>query len=169
VDSTNPASSPTQPREASADNGSSYDVIGRISALGAASARVGLARLVGYFGYDSLPPRSRHEVRASSATANYVASYVDEYAQGNASVAEAASLSDFGDKPLIVLTAGVGSDAAHRASQDHLATLSTNSAHRVIDGADHPGLILEKKYAASTSQAILDVVDSVRSASPLDQ
>ncbi|HTM84416.1 MAG TPA: alpha/beta hydrolase, partial [Mycobacterium sp.] len=134
VDSTNPAS-PTQSREASADDGSSYDVIGRISALGAASARVGLARLVGYFGYDSLPPRSRDEVRASSATANYVGSYVDEYAQGNASVAEAASLSDLGDKPFIILTAGVGSDAAHRASQDHLATLSTNSAHRVIDGA----------------------------------
>ena len=74
VDSTNPAS-PTQPGEASADDGGSYDVMGRISALGAVSARVGLARLVGYFGYDSLPPRSRDEVRASSATANYVDSY----------------------------------------------------------------------------------------------
>ena len=124
-----------------------------------------MARLVGYFGYDSLPSRSRDEVRASSATANYVASYIDEYVQANASVAEAASLSDFGDKPLIVLTAGVGSDAAHSASQDHLATLSSNSVHRVIDGASHPDLILEKKYAAATTQAILDVVASVRNAS----
>ena len=167
VDSTNPASQPQA--EGSANDEGSYDALGRISALGAASARVGLARLVGYFGYDSLPPRSRDEVRSSSATANYVGSYVDEYGQGNASVAEAASLSDFGDKPLIVLTAGVGSDEAHLASQDHLATLSSNSAHRVIDGADHPALILEKKYAASTTQAILDVVGSVRSSSPLER
>jgi pimeloyl-ACP methyl ester carboxylesterase len=167
VDSTNPAS---QPQAAgSANDADSYDALGRISALGSVSARVGLARLIGYFGYDSLPPQSRDEVRASSATANYVGSYIDEYVQGNASVAEAASLTDFGDKPLIVLTAGVGSDAAHSASQDHLATLSSNSVHRVIDGASHPALILEKKYAATTTQAILDVVASVRNASPLDR
>ena len=161
MDSTNPASQP-QPEEESADDGDSYDALGRISALGSITARVGLARLVGYFGYDSLPTRSRDEVRASSATANYVDSYIDEYVQGNASVAEAASLTDFGDKPLIVLTAGVGSDAAHSASQDRLATLSGNSVHRVIDGASHADLILEKKYAAISTQAILDVVASVR-------
>lgn len=109
---------------------------------------------------DSTNPASQPQVGASAN--------IDEYVQGNASVAEAASVSDFGDKPLIVLTAGVGSDEAHLASQDHLATLSSNSAHRVIDGADHPALILEKKYAASTTQAILDVVGSVRSSSPLD-
>ena len=165
VDSTNPASQP-QPG-ASAYDGGSYDVVGRISALGSVAARVGLARLVGNFGYDSLPPRSRDEVHASSATANYVDSYIDEYAQGSASVTEAAALTGFGDKPLFVLTAGVGSDTTHSASQDHLATLSSNSVHRVIDGADHPALILEKQYAASTTQAILDVVASVRSNSQL--
>jgi pimeloyl-ACP methyl ester carboxylesterase len=53
------------------------------------------------------------------------------------------------------------------AARYHLASLSSNSAHRGIDGASHPGLILEKKYAASTAQAILDVVDSVRSTSQL--
>ena len=161
VDSTNPASKPPA-QGASTDDTDSYDAMGRISALGAASARVGLARLVGYFGYDSLPSRSRDEVRAGSATANYVGSYIDEYVQGNASVAEAASLTDFGGKPLIVLTAGVGSDAAHSASQDHLATLSGNSVHRVIDGASHADLILEKKYAAATTEAILDVVSAAR-------
>jgi hypothetical protein len=36
---------------------------------------------------------------------------------------------------LFVLTAGSGSDAAWFAIQDDLASLSTNSAHRVIDGA----------------------------------
>ena len=75
------------------------------------------------------------EVRASVATANNLRSTIDEYVQANASTQEAASLRDFADKPLVVLTAGIGSDATHSAAQNHLATLSTNSAHRVIDGA----------------------------------
>jgi hypothetical protein len=45
--------------------------------------------------------------------------------------------------------------------------LSTNSAHRVIDGATHSDLILEEDAAAATSQAILDVIASVRGAGPL--
>ena len=36
-----------------------------------------------------------------------------------------------------------------------------------IAGASHEGLVGEQKYAAATTQAILDVVTSVRSAAPL--
>ena len=85
----------------------------------------------------SLPPRSRDEVRASIATASNLRSTIDEYVQASASVKQAASLRDFADKPLVVLTAGSGSDAAWTAAQNDLATLSTNSVHRVIDGATH--------------------------------
>ena len=76
---------------------------------------------------------------------------------------EASSLGDFADKPLVVLTAGIGSDAAHLAAQNHLATLSTNSVHRVIDGATHEELIANQEDAPATTQAILDVVSAVRS------
>jgi hypothetical protein len=93
----------------------------------------------------------------------------DEYVQANASVQQAASLTDFADKALVVLTAGAGSDATHTAAQNHLATLSTNSTHRVVDDATHEGLIADQTHAAVTTQAILDVVASVRSAAPLDQ
>jgi hypothetical protein len=48
-----------------------------------------------------------------------------------------------------------------------MAALSTNSAHRVIDGATHASLISNEKDAAKTTQAILDVVTSVRSSAPL--
>jgi hypothetical protein len=82
-------------------------------------------------------------------------------------VQQAAALIDFADKPLVVLTAGVGSDATHLAAQNRLATLSTNSVHRVVAGASHEGLVGEQKYAAVTSPAILDVVSSVRSQRPL--
>jgi hypothetical protein len=141
--------------------------MGRVSALFSVSARLGLGRLYGQFAFGSLPPRSRDEVRASLATASNLRSFIDEFAQANTSMQQAASLGDFGDKPLVVLTAGVGSDATHLAAQDHLATLSTNSVHRVIEGAVHEDLVADEKYAAATTQAILDVVSTVRTARPL--
>ncbi len=132
VDSTAPASA-AKPGAASPDDGGSYDVLGRVSALVSVSARLGLGRLYAQLAYGGLPPRSRDEVRATGATASNLRSTIDEYVQANASTQEAASLRDFADKPLVVLTAGVGSDATHLAAQNHLATLSTNSVHRVID------------------------------------
>ncbi|WP_166787849.1 hypothetical protein [Cryobacterium adonitolivorans] len=48
-----------------------------------------------------------------------------------------------------------------------MAALSTNSAHRVVDGAIHPSLISDEDDAAVTTQAILDVVTAVRIAAPL--
>ncbi|MFI6827506.1 alpha/beta fold hydrolase [Kribbella sp. NPDC050241] len=156
VDSTAPATA-AKPRAAS-----SGDVMGRVSALVSVSARVGLARLYGQGSFGSLPRRSRDEVRASGATEGTLRSTIDEYVQAAASVQQAASLRDFAGKPLVVLTAGTGSDAAWSAAQDHLATLSTNSVHRVIDGATHEALVADEQYAATTTQAILDVVSSVR-------
>jgi pimeloyl-ACP methyl ester carboxylesterase len=160
VDSTAPAPTP-QPSAVTPSDGGSYDLMGRISALGSASARLGLGRLYAQVADPDLPPRSRNEVRAKIATAANLGSTIDEYAQGGASVKQAASLRDFADKPLIVLTAGSGHDAAWSAAQNHLAALSSNSVHRVIAGATHQGMVEE--HAAATTQAILDVVASVRS------
>ena len=53
------------------------------------------------------------------------------------------------------------------AAQNHIAALSTNSVHRVIDGATHEALIADEQGAAAITQAILDVVSSVRSPGPL--
>jgi hypothetical protein len=77
-------------------------------------------------------------------------------------VEEAASLRDFADKPLIVLTAGTGSAADWLAKQETLAALSTDSVHRVISGTDHMGMIADARGAAATTRAITDVVSSVR-------
>src|SRR5919106_1558204 len=168
--SRSPLATPTraaEPGAASPGDAGSYDVMRRVSALVSASARLGLARLYGQLDYGSLPPRSRDEVRASVATASNVRSTIDEYVQATASMEQTASLGDFADKPLVVLTAGTGGDAASSAAQNNMATLSTNSVHRVIDGATHQSLMYEEGDAAATTQAILDVVSSVRSARPL--
>lgn len=166
VDSTAPASAAKPGATSPAERGSN-DVMGRVSTLVSTSARLGLGRLYSQLAFGSLPPRSRDEVRASGATASNVRSTIDEFVQANTSMEQAATLGDFADKPLVVLTAGSGSDAAWSAAQNDLATLSTNSVHRVIDGATHQTLIANEEDAAATSQAILDVVSSVRSAGPL--
>ena len=165
LDSTAPATTPKQ-AAASGDSGS-YDVLSRVSALASTSARLGLTRLYSKLEGGSLPPRSRDEARARSVTASSLRSVIDEYVQASASVQQAALLTDFADKPLVVLTAGSGNDAAWLAKQNHLASLSTNSVHRVIDGATHEALIAEQDGAAASTQAILEVVSSVRSAGPL--
>jgi pimeloyl-ACP methyl ester carboxylesterase len=166
VDSTAPKPAATTATGSAVDTGS-YDALGRLSALASISARLGLGRLYGHVAVGGLPPRSTGEVRASVATAGNLGSTIDEYVQASSSVHQAGALTDFGDKPLLVLTAPIGQDAAWIPAQNHLATLSTNSVHRIIAGATHEGLVGEKKYAAATSQAILDVVSSVRSQRPL--
>ena len=162
VDST-ASKSATAPPAASDSDG----LMGRVSALVSSSARVGLGRLVSQLSFGSLPPRSRDEVRATGSTVGTLRSTIDEYLQANASMEQSAALRDFADKPLVVLTAGSGNDAAWQAKQKDMAALSTNSAHRVINGATHEALIAEEEYAAATTQAIIDVVASVQSGAPL--
>ncbi|HSL12513.1 MAG TPA: alpha/beta hydrolase [Actinomycetota bacterium] len=166
VDSTAPASA-APPAATSRGDGRSDDVLSHVSALLSSSARLGVGRLLARSDYFGLPPRSQDELRASAATADHLKSTIDEYIQANASTSEAATLSDFGDKPLVVLTAGVGSDPSWMTAQDRLATLSSNSDHRVVDGAVHVSLLYDEHDAAVTTQAILDVLSSVRSGDPL--
>jgi pimeloyl-ACP methyl ester carboxylesterase len=162
VDSTAPASA-ANPGTASSGHGGSDAAMGRASVLVSTAARLGLGRLYAQFALGSLPPRSRDEVRASDATPSTLRSTIDEYLQATASTEQAAALRDFADKPLIVLTAGRGHDAAWSAAQNRMARLSTNSVHRIIAGATHDDLIANQEDAAATTQAILDVVASVRS------
>jgi pimeloyl-ACP methyl ester carboxylesterase len=163
LDSTAPASGPAPPIKTG-----SYDLVGRIAVLLPAVAHFGAARLVGQFSYGTLPPRSRDEARARSATASDVASFLNEFLQGSRAVHQAASLVDFAGKPLIVVTAGREHDAAWLAAQDKLAALSTNSRHRIVADATHASLVLNETDATAASQAIRDVVASVRTSRPLE-
>jgi pimeloyl-ACP methyl ester carboxylesterase len=166
VDSTNPAP-PGRPAAPSPDPTGSYDALGRFSALVSVSARLGLGRLYSQFDSGTLPTMYRDQVRANVATASNLRSTIDEYVQANVAMEQAASLRDLAAKPLVVLTAGVGGDATHTAAQNRLAALSTNSAHRVIASVAHEALIATEDGAATTTQAILDVVSSVRSGEPV--
>ena len=163
IDSTAPASSATS-RTASA--GESHEGLRRISAMLASTARFGVVRLYAGLASGSLPPRADDESRAAASAAS-LQSTIEEYGRGSASANEAAEFTDFGDKPLFVLTAGEGSAPDWMADQDKLAALSTNSVHRTVAGAAHADLLSEEGPAATTTQAIQDVVSSVRDGRPL--
>jgi pimeloyl-ACP methyl ester carboxylesterase len=123
-------------------------VVDRAFALVATAAQLGLGQL-------------------SGVTARDLRSFIEEYADAGDAVKQAASLTSLGDKPLIVLTAGSGHDAAWSAAQNQMATLSTDSVQRVVEGVSHAGLVAEPDGAAATARAILDVVSAVRSGEPL--
>jgi major membrane immunogen (membrane-anchored lipoprotein) len=66
-----------------------------------------------------------------------------------------------GDKPLAVVSAGT-QDPGWLKLQDDLVTLSSDSTHRVVEGATHTSLLYERSDAQASSAAIVEVVAAVR-------
>jgi pimeloyl-ACP methyl ester carboxylesterase len=160
----------SQPNEALTglpDFPSQYSALRRASALFPSLARLGVFRLVNQFASDPLPVPTRGEELAVISTANLNRIQRDEFAELPMTLKEAAALATLGDRPLIVVTAAKGAQAGWLPLQDKMTGLSTNSAHRVLPDTDHPSLIHDTAGAAQATQAILDVVASVRSGTPL--
>jgi pimeloyl-ACP methyl ester carboxylesterase len=160
----------SQPNEALTelpDYPSQYSALRRATALFPSLARLGLFRLVNRLAADPLPLPTRDEELAVISSANLNRIERDEFAQLPTTLNEAAALTTLGDRPLIVVTAAKGAAAGWMPLQDRMTGLSSNSAHRVVPGIDHPGLVHDRDGAAQASQAILDVVASVRSGTPL--
>ena len=63
-----------------------------------------------------------------------------------------------GDIPLAVVTAGRDILPGQPELQAELATLSSDSVHLVVKGADHVSLVTRREYALSVVEAIQQVV-----------
>jgi pimeloyl-ACP methyl ester carboxylesterase len=161
LDSTAPKPGPALPT-VTFDN-----VFGRVAALVPAVAHLGAGRLIAQASYDTLPPRVQNEARANASLARNLRSYIEEFVEANAAMQQAAALTNLNGKPLIVLTADTGNAADWQQKQDHMATLSTNSLHRVAHTTTHDSMISDHADSAAASQAIHDVVEAVRTARPL--
>lgn len=168
IDSTSPHydGAGVTPRPASPG---SYDVLARFAALASTGSRLGVGRLYALLTAADLPPAERDQVRVSTAMPGMLRTTIEEYGRASDSMQEAASLRDFGDKPLLVLSAGVGSSAGWPQQQQRLATLSTDGVHRVVSGASHEALVADPVHALTTSRAIVEVVESVRTGRPLSR
>jgi len=137
------------------------------TALFPSLARIGVFRLADLSSYGSLPPQARDEERATQSSPELARSQHDEFAELQTALKQAQALKSLGAKPLIVVTAAKEAQDGWLPLQDEMATLSNNSLHRVLPNTTHASLIEDKGDAAMASQAIHDVVESVRAAIPL--
>lgn len=138
-----------------------YNRFRRISALLPSLARIGVGRLVFHSGFASLPGHARDMQRLHYSSASHYRSLRDEFAKLPTSLAQAGSSQGFGDRPLVVVTAARDALAGWLSLQEKMATLSTNSSHRVVPYT-HDALITDQTAAQTSSQAILGVVHAVR-------
>lgn len=65
------------------------------------------------------------------------------------------------------MTAKKDAEGGWMAAQEELAALSTNSDHRVVADVTHAMVTENQTAAAQSSRAILDVVNSVRTGTPV--
>ena len=139
LDSTAPKPGPALPTRTD-----SYNLLGRVSAVFPAVAHLGAGRLLAQASHDTLPPPFGGESRANASTAPYLASWIEEFVAANTSMQQAAALTNLDDKPLVVLTADTGNAAGWQQKQDKMATLSTNSSHRVAKDTTHASLLYDE-------------------------
>jgi hypothetical protein len=163
VDSTAAHSAPVLPPRAG-----SYSIVKHLSSLVATTSRLGVGRLIADTDFSYLPPRYRDDARATAATGKEMGGFLDEFGVANRSEAEAGQLRTFGTKPMFVLTAELENSEGWMAAQNEMATLSTNSVHRVESGATHASFVDNPDHAAAVTRAIHDVVVSVRTGEPLE-
>jgi pimeloyl-ACP methyl ester carboxylesterase len=140
-----------QPADAFAalpDYPTTYPILRTVDSLSQSLARVGLlGPILG------LPADQSTPVAARAAR--------DEIVALPAALEQALALTSLGDRPLIVVTAGSGQQAGWLDAQDRLPGLSANSSQRVLPAATHTSII-NGVDAGMSSQAILDVVSSIR-------
>ena len=130
------------------DYPTTYPILRTVYSLSQPLARIGLLGPILGLPVDQSTPAAARGAR-------------DEIVALPAALQQALAFNSLGDRPLIVITAGSGQQAGWLEAQDRLPSLSTNSTHRVLPAATHTSLITGVDASAS-SQAILDVVSSLR-------
>jgi pimeloyl-ACP methyl ester carboxylesterase len=130
-------------------------------------ARLGIVRLLSELDPASpeLPPQQRAQIDAlAPSTRQWTTSALEFLAPTQ--TLRLGSPGSLGNKPLAVVTAGT-QQPEWLELQDELATLSSNSTHRVVRGATHTSLMYDRSDAQATSAAIVEVVVAVRNDRPL--
>src|SRR5215216_1022756 len=148
-----------------------YEQTRRIGAVLPFLTRLGVIRLSNYYpAHPDLPPQQREQIEAFNSSTQHLGTTVEEFRATPETSAQVRRTGSLGDKPLAVITAGEQSAGSFRIwleMQDELAALSTNSIHRVIEGATHESLLYEKGDSQASSAAIEQVVEAARKDQPL--
>jgi pimeloyl-ACP methyl ester carboxylesterase len=143
----------------------SLAVVPHLAQLGVSLlARLGVVRLLSMLDPASpeLPPQQRAQIDALTPSTRQVSTFAGEFLAPT----QSRRLESLGNKPLAAVTAGK-SEPSWLKRQDKLATLSSNSTHRVVKGATHTSLVYDRSDSQATSAAIVEVVSAVRNDRPL--
>jgi hypothetical protein len=144
----------------------------RQSAVFPLLARIGLFRLYfaagGEIDFQDLPPRQHDETAAFWSTPRYFSMQRVENVAAPDIFQQAQGLGDLGDLPLAVITASeTGPFPIWPELQAEMAGLSSNSLHRIVEGATHGSVIFNPHHARETSEVIRMVIEAARSGRPL--
>ena len=133
-------------------------------------ARLGIVRLLSKLDPESpeLPQKQRAQTDALTPSTREFTTSVLEFLAPTQTL-RLGSPGSLGNKPLAVVTAPKQAEPGWLKHQDKLATLSSNSIHRVVKGATHTSLLYDRSDSQATSAAIVEVVAAVRNDRPLAQ
>jgi pimeloyl-ACP methyl ester carboxylesterase len=150
------------------DFATEYSMMRRMVAVLPSLARLGVAQVLPSSVYSSLPEPAASQVRAFATSPRLMRNMRDEQSVYPDVFEQAQALTSLGGKPLVVVTAteSLQKIKGWSDAQGQLATLSTNSRHRVVD-ATHEGLVDDEASFGPSAQAIADVVQSIRAGEPM--
>ncbi len=151
----------------SAEERDAYEQIRRVAAFGLWLARLGLMRLFNVFpAHPDFPSQQRAQIEAFNSSTRQMATAAEEFRATPETTAQVRSAGSLGDKPLAVVSAGE-QPPAWLEMQDELASLSSDSIHRVVEGATHESLLYDQGDAQVTSAAIEQMVEAMYADRPL--
>jgi pimeloyl-ACP methyl ester carboxylesterase len=146
-----------------------YEQTRRMGAVLPLLTRLGVIRLTNFYpAHPDLPLQQREQIAAFNSSTQQVATTVEEFSATPETSAQVRSMGSLGDKPLAVISASTQSPD-WLEMQEELAALSSDSIHRVIEGATHESLLYDEGDSQVTSATIEQVVEAVRIDRPLIQ
>src|SRR5215216_3814095 len=151
----------------SAEGRALYKQTVRLGAVIPLLTRLGVIRLSNFYpAHPDLPQQQRAQIEAFNSSTQQVGTTVEEFRATPETTAQVRSMGSLGDTPLAVISAGE-QPPGWLEMQEELAALSSDSTHRVVDGATHESLLYDKGDAQVSSAAIEQVVEAVRTDRPL--
>ena len=131
-------------------------------------AQLGFVRLAGLFDAwtDGLPARQAQEAGAFLSTYRHLKTTREETLAWETICAEVRGTRGLGNTPLAVVTAARGVLPGHPELQRELTTLSADSFHYAVPGADHVTLVTQRENALTVVEVIRHVVERVLALRP---
>ena len=151
-----------------------FESLAKMNSIAPALARLGVMRVMGLMQRASgLPTPHNEALKASFAAAKDWDAQSAEFLAWSVTAAQVHQSKPLDNTPLFVLTAtehGTPStqEQLWQSWQTDLASLSTNSVHQIVDGADHASFWRDPENVKVSIAAILQTVQSAHSGAPLN-